>query len=92
MIKLDWKNPPPIRRPEGHLWLQLEALKAAPGDWAVIGAYGSIASASAAASRLRRRENRPEGDFEFTARSSLPNGRAELFARYAPAEMNLRWL
>jgi hypothetical protein len=88
MSKLEWRDPSPVQRSAGHLWLVLQQIQAVPGRWAVVGEYGSVQSASAAASRLRSRGFRPEGDWAFTARS-LPSGRAELYARYAPEEMNL---
>jgi len=82
-----WRDPPPIQR-DRSLWKRLQALMAEPGRWAVLGEYSSIQSATATASCLRNRGARPEGDFQFTSRS-LPSGRAELYGRYAPEELNL---
>ena len=88
MEKMEWREPGPVSRPVGALREKLEALRSAPGEWAVLGEYANIQSATAVASSLQKRGNKPRGDFQFTSRS-LASGRAELFGRYAPEEMNL---
>lgn len=83
MSDIVWEEPSGGRagRPNRKDWSAIaEALRANPGNWAVIDT--DISSSSASNYRSGSNRSFPKGDFEFTIRGAR-NGRAEkLYARY----------
>jgi hypothetical protein len=78
-------EPPPakVRKTWGRHYLIAHKLRAKPGEWAVVGAYGGAESAGATARHIqhgRLEAYRPAGSFEATARTV--DGEDRVYARF----------
>lgn len=87
MSVVRWEDPPPhgnARRDRGGWGIVAEALKARPGEWAVIGEGVKHGTAGALVTRITRGQRAwwsPAGAFEARGRAGT-DGLVTVYARY----------